>query len=118
MSGVKRFGLQATGYATDALYIAGLVALCLSDSGPFAVDAIPNPFYRRSAPACPRTYVSLQPDIAQLEAFINVDVTRDPFPSDRPNSLPRHPHRRLTAIASDEPQSARDARRPRESRAE
>jgi putative oxidoreductase len=48
VNGVPRFG--PPGYETDALYVAGLIALLFSGSGPFAIDAILKPLYARVAP--------------------------------------------------------------------
>jgi putative oxidoreductase len=49
ISGVPQFG--PPGYETDALYIAGLVALTFGGSGPLAVDSMLGRLYERAARA-------------------------------------------------------------------
>ncbi|GGD70226.1 hypothetical protein GCM10010985_25900 [Caballeronia grimmiae] len=45
VNGVPQFG--PPGYETDALYVAGLLALVFSGSGPLAVDSMLKPLYKR-----------------------------------------------------------------------
>jgi putative oxidoreductase len=47
INGIPQFG--PPGYETDALYVAGLLALLFSGSGPRSVDSVLKPLYARLA---------------------------------------------------------------------